>query len=646
MKCAIYARFSTDNQNEESIDSQVAFCRDYIASEGWELLPDHIYTDYAVSGATDQRRNFQLCIENAKNKAFAAVVVFASSRFARDQYDELHYKRILDAAGVRLISASERFHDLDGVARVASEGSIRFANEIVRYQIKEHAARGLKYVTEKGYVATKPCYGYKKKYVPDPDGIIDKKTKKVKERLTFEVVEDQAAVVRRIFNLYLEGNGNKKIAQRLNEEGIPGPTGAKWSHTAIWEMLRRETYLGWIVRNKTSKKRGVDGKRKYVRNPREQWQIIKDAFPAIVDEEVFHKVQERIDKQADKWHASALRARENHSRYLLTGIIKCVECGKNFICRKTRNKKADKIYYNYACLGRHSMGAAGCPNTTVIARDQIESFVLKFCGTRMYDPEVVKDFLELANKLREAAQKEYLENHEVLEQELATLTRRRANLVDQLEECEPATAAVLKKRIDERTKQIDEIKQKLSVPNTIAKIFAAEAPAGSGTVLNLEGLSPSERQKAINRKAEEFEKLCQTGDVFTAKEKIRSMIESVSVTKDGSVLIRGNDKKILAEKNLLDLRSFTTELEEDITKAHPFSERESKILLSKDVYEDFCKYPLMKAMLDNLSQTVELKVLDEDEEVTADVVGLGEGLRKAHPPGEARDDIQHARRCL
>ena len=615
MKCAIYARFSTDNQNDESIDSQVACCADYIKSEGWQLLPEHIYTDYAVSGATDQRRGFQGCIDNARRKQFDAVVVFSTSRFAREQYDELHYRRILDECGVRLISASERFHNLEGVARIASEGSVRLANEIIRHQIKDHAARGIRHITEKGFIATKPCYGYRKKYVPDPEGAIDKRTKKLRQRLTFEVVEEEANVIRRIFGLYLAGNGAKRIAQNLNEERIPGPQGETWTFTAIRDMLRRETYLGWIVRNKRSKIKAVNGRIRFTRNLEKDWQIKERAFPPIVDEETFRRVAERIRDQAGKWDASALRARENHSRYLLTGLIKCAQCGKNFICRKTRTKKGDKIYHHYVCSGRNSRGPAGCPNATAIVRDDLDRYLLEICGRRRYDPEVVKQFLELADRVRESALREYEVNHEKLEKEISRLTKKRTALVEDYERFDEASRNVIRDRIQELSGQIARISEKLAMPQELDKVLTVSA--GKVQVLiPTQGLSPEERMELLRGKAEEFAREARAGNVFSAREAIRRVVQGVQVSADGTILILGNDKKVLAERNLLDLKKFTSEIDKMLTsEARPFSDPkriEPMWRISKKLYEALAKHPETKEWVAQLVELVRLELVDEE----------------------------------
>ena len=132
MRCAIYARYSTDNQNEESIESQVATCKEFIEREGWTLAPDHIYSDYAISGSTVNRPALQNLMVAARRrpKPFDKVVVYSKSRLSRSSLHDLQITADLEGQGVRSSAQLSPFTSLLVVGEwlwmVPSEWLMRF----------------------------------------------------------------------------------------------------------------------------------------------------------------------------------------------------------------------------------------------------------------------------------------------------------------------------------------------------------------------------------------------------------------------------------------------------------------------------------------------------------------------------------------
>jgi len=110
MKAAIYARYSSTQQREESIEAQLRACAEYIGAQpGWTLTAEYI--DRAFSARSDQRPEFQRMIEDAKRKRFDVLVIHKLDRFSRDRYDHAFYKRELRQAGVQLVSVLENLDD-------------------------------------------------------------------------------------------------------------------------------------------------------------------------------------------------------------------------------------------------------------------------------------------------------------------------------------------------------------------------------------------------------------------------------------------------------------------------------------------------------------------------------------------------------
>ena len=109
MNAAIYARYSSDNQREESIDGQIRECMEYCSRNGMTVIKEYI--DRALSAKTDQRPDFQRMIKDSAKGLFDVVVVWKLDRFARNRYDSAHYKAALKKNGVRVVSAKENIAD-------------------------------------------------------------------------------------------------------------------------------------------------------------------------------------------------------------------------------------------------------------------------------------------------------------------------------------------------------------------------------------------------------------------------------------------------------------------------------------------------------------------------------------------------------
>jgi DNA invertase Pin-like site-specific DNA recombinase len=358
MRCSIYARYSTDNQNEESIDSQVAACRKFFDQEGWTLAEDHIYTDYAVSGATMNRLGLDNLTAAAKRKPtqFDKVIVFAKSRLSRNGVNEQLITAEFERLGIDVVSASEQFHHMEGSGRKMTEGAARFVNEIYIEQVSENTIRGQNHAASLGFKTTWAPYGYQKKWIIDPTGAMDKKTGQHRQRLIWVINPEQAEIVRWMFKEYLQGNGLKRLADKLNQKEVPGPRGGTWAPSAIREMLRNHSYIGWFCLGKHRRTTRPGGKKTYLDKDISEWRIYKDVHEPIISKDLFEEVQKRISLAAKEYHHFS-HARVEHSRYLLTGLVKCGVCGKKFIVQGTRKKAGDPVQYrHYVCGFRINRG--------------------------------------------------------------------------------------------------------------------------------------------------------------------------------------------------------------------------------------------------------------------------------------------------
>ena len=216
-KAAIYARYSSEEQTGgESIDYQLERCREFIAKQGWSLDEANVFIDEAKSGTSTFRReefNRMVGVAKAKDRPFDVVVAWSTSRFGRDQDEAIFNKISLKRHGIEVKFVSQPVPD--GHIGTLIERIYEWKDEFDSIQIGEYAFQGQKQVTQKGFHGGgKSPYGYKRVRVDDPQGKTDKDGKVV-QYTTYEVVPDEAEVVRRVFQMYADGFSYKKVAHAL-----------------------------------------------------------------------------------------------------------------------------------------------------------------------------------------------------------------------------------------------------------------------------------------------------------------------------------------------------------------------------------------------------------------------------------------------
>ena len=568
MKCAIYARFSTDNQNEESIESQVEKCKEFIEREGWTLNPDHIYPDYAISGATNKRPGLQNLMASARKKprAFDRVVVFSKSRLSRSSLQELKITSELEGHGIEVVSASEPFHTMKGSGRVAAESAIRMVNEVYLAQVAEHVKRGQDHSASQGFKRTWAPYGYKNEWVLDPSASMDKRTGQPRMRLKWVVDIEQAEVVRRLFKEYLQGNGFKKLASKLNEKGVQAPRSDSWAPSAIREMLRNHSYLGWYCLGKTSRVKGADGRKRYVDNPMDQWRIYKNAHEPIVTEDLFNKVQERMAKVSKKYKKDISRAKAEHSSYLLTGLIKCGECGANFTVQSTKAKAGEPPrYWHYVCGYRRNRGTSVCSNSNRINMHVLDKAVLEATEQKLMDPEVIHNVSTQAERILDRAR---LDAHEAegLEQDKRELEKQIERLTGALATADqaPDAAKVFTEQIQERKERLNEINRILDRPKKAQKrVERLLLPFFGDQKVAIRYAKEKEKSlkdwyKYLQEKLGGWVEALHERSPVAVRDELQKHIREITVHDDGKIVIHGTYQGILAEAGLIEAGDLDT----------------------------------------------------------------------------------------
>lgn len=304
MKAVIYARYSSDNQTEQSIEGQIRACKEYAEKEGITIL--NTYIDRAMSAKTDNRPEFQRMIRESAKGLFDIVLVWSLDRFARNRYDSAHNKHLLAKNNVRLVSVTQPIANTPEGQLMESilEGYAEYFSAELAVKVN----RGMRENALKGkWNGGNVPFGYQienQLYVIDP--------------LT-------APIVREIFEYYSNGKTIKTIANRLNSKGIRSKGGGEMNIDRVTYILKNRRYLG-------------EYKFKDI--------VLENAFEAIVSKELFDEVQ--IKMQKNKKAPSRLKALDEH--YLLTTKLFCGKCGAMMTGESGNGRNG--VHRYYMCYGK------------------------------------------------------------------------------------------------------------------------------------------------------------------------------------------------------------------------------------------------------------------------------------------------------
>ena len=324
----IYARYSSHNQRDVSIDQQVKVINNFAEQNGLKVIT--VYADRAISGTTDNRPEFQKMIEDAKSGAFQYVIVYSIDRFARDRFDSITYKKILKDHGVRVLSAMENISD--DPSGILLESVLEGLAEYYSRELSQKIRRGLQDNAEKCLVAASIPFGYMK----GSDG-------------KYAINPDEAPIVREIFDRILHKESYIDIARDLNERGIRTKNKAEWNRSSF-KFLTNERYMGVYI----------------YRDVR-----VEGGMPAIVDPETFYAVQAEVERRNMPKGQTVNRRRRENTLYLLTGKCYC-DCCKGALVGKSGTGRHGGFYAYYAC--RNQFQNHTC-DMKQIKKDGLEQFV-------------------------------------------------------------------------------------------------------------------------------------------------------------------------------------------------------------------------------------------------------------------------------
>lgn len=403
IRVAIYARVSTEEQAEHgySIDAQLETLRGYCKLYNRVVAGE--YVDRGVSGKSLKGRyELQRLLQDAKEGKLDEVIVWKFNRMARKNIDLLQIVDLLEKNNVAFQSFTEKFDTSTSMGKFALQ-MMGAVGELERNTIVDNVKMGHRQRARTGKHNGKVPLGYR--------------SIKVDERgreTRIVVIEDEAVLVRNIFEQYAAGHGLKAIANDLNHRGHKTKTGKHFSSCAIRDILDNPMFVGKIRYNRYENwaERRRKGKTSEII-------LVEGHHPAIISEELWEKVQLLRQKK------SVMPKKRFEGEYLLTGLIRCPECGAAMTASRTVNRAKDgtKIVRMYYSCGRfRSQGSSVC-HANSVRKDEAEKAVTERIRQAVTQPHILKKVVRSINEHRSGRIKP-------LRDELAAVQAR----IDKLEE--------------------------------------------------------------------------------------------------------------------------------------------------------------------------------------------------------------------
>ena len=348
----IYARYSSDNQRDASIDDQLRECHAWAKAHDVHVIGE--YCDRAISGRTDDRPQFQQMITDAEKGLFSAVIMYQTSRFARDRYLAAIYKHRLKKAGVTVHYAATSIPE--GPEGIILEALMEGMDEYYSANLAINIKRGQHGNALKAIAMNRAPLGLRinadRQYEPDPD---------------------TAPHVLRAFQMIDEGMMQKDVCDYFNGMGLRTSTGTAFSKSSFHHFFRNRKYIGEYIYNDI---------------------VIPDAIQAIVPLDLFERVQVRID--ANK-HTSGGRKR-SVVEFLLTGKLYCGHCQCAMV-GDGGTSKTGAVHHYYTCITRKRKRACNKATERQLA---LEKAIVQETISHVLQPDVMARLIDCAMELQRA----------------------------------------------------------------------------------------------------------------------------------------------------------------------------------------------------------------------------------------------------
>ena len=434
---ALYARVSSERQDVDlSVAAQLRALRDYAQRNGYLVARE--YVDEAESGRIADRPQFSRMLDEASKPEapFKEILVWKFSRFTRKREHAVAFKSMLRRRGVRVVSITEQADDTPTGKLL--EAIIESVDEFYSENLAQEVVRGMREAATRGFwMTTYAPYGYRRVYVQDG----------IKKRPKLELNPPADAVVRRIFDMVLQGRSILDVTKTLNAEGIPTTNGKKWLKTTIHTMLDNEAYTGTLVWGAKARD-GAPPVR------------VENAHPAIVSKRDFQRARKLLASRAPK----KMNPRRASSPYLLSGLVKCETCGKAMTAAEAKSGR----YTYYICHSLLKRGKGTCETPRLNAKS-FEKLIVSEIRENVLTESNIRDLVKLLDEEMDGVAREQRERLENIDEELEDVKKRLGRIWQVIE-----TTDIEMADASERIREHRERKEKLEIAAEEARALLSD----------------------------------------------------------------------------------------------------------------------------------------------------------------------------
>ena len=472
----LYARYSTDNQNPDSIDVQVLKCSQWCAEHNLPVLG--VYPDEAISGMKNSRPEYDKMMQHLRMGRADTVVIYDQSRMSRDVTFWFSFRDELSNMGVSIHSVTQPLigKDLRDPTNFLTEGSMALFNQIWALQSRQKTMEKLRYMARNGqHTGGKPALGY------------------MVENGRLAICEPEAEIVRRIFKEYVSGMSYRDIIAGLNRDGLKTKRGGAFGANSLHDLLKNEKYIGTLVYGQSPYR--PDGTRNTHAKDGKDVIKIEDAIPAIIDKETFRKVQE---KMAENKRQQGGRPPKNRN-YPLKGKVYCGYCKSAL-----NNSISRGEYYYYKCSSKKRKH--DCEGVS-ISVDDLENAVVDAVKKVLGTPKNTEDLIQIMRDQREVIHGGAVHRLKVLIRESEDVSRKLENAVNAV------LSGINSQTLKDKIRELEEKKAYLDL-----EMFALKQSVDAAAI-------PEEQLRML------LDQIV-AGETQRAKEAILSIVYRVEVTED------------------------------------------------------------------------------------------------------------------
>lgn len=416
IRVAAYCRVSTDDDDQlGSFESQKLYYEEKIRANP-EWVNAGIFADEAITGTkVDKREGFQAMIQKCQNGEIDMILTKSISRFARNTLDTLQYVRMLKDRNIAIFFEKENINTLDMNGELLLTIMSSLAQQEVE-SLSQNVKMGLKMKMKRGeLIGFNGCLGYD--YHPE-----DK---------TLTVNEEEAEIVRFIYDMYLQGYGTTTIANRLMELGKKNKKGeVSWHTHGVMGIIKNEKYKGDILLGKTFTTDPIS-KRRLANMGEEEQYYIRDHHEPIVSREVWDEAERIRKKRATNKVMEPTGNRERYTRqYAFSSMCECAFCGHK-LTRRTRHSSSIYEKPVWQCMNATKNGIKNCPHCKAIDEAILEGAFLEAFGLLAGNFEDVLDVVMDAVE-SSLTNDEDIRKRQQLDKDISVINSKKSRMTDML----------------------------------------------------------------------------------------------------------------------------------------------------------------------------------------------------------------------